>query len=230
LTAAERTLLADPRANPTGLGAADLGTHLGMYASTSDLRVPKAAVGGTSLSLHTFGLAVDLNYRGNPFIGNAPGGQAVAVIRRATGLVTGTAVDVTPALGDARASFRALDAADTAFTTYFSYLDPANRAALAARVAAHTPARGEPTDVDGWLRRIRQDQDALRDRGDFAHHKPPAEGFLDFDEAVVLALTGAGLTWGGTYRGPKDLMHFDYRTSAEGRDIDNARNRHAANQ
>ena len=71
LTRAETALVGDKAVNPTKLGAAALGAALNMYASTSDIRAPKKAVGGSSLSLHTFGLAVDLNYRGNPFLGNA---------------------------------------------------------------------------------------------------------------------------------------------------------------
>ena len=45
----------------------------------------------------------------------------------------------------------------------------------------------------------------------------------------MLALTGAGLTWGGTYPGAKDIMHFDLR-QAEGAKIDAARAAHVANR
>ena len=70
---------------------------------------------------------------------------------------------------------------------------------------------------------------ALSAGGDFTNHKPPEEGFLDLDEAVVLALTGAGLTWGGTYRRAKDIMHFDLR-QAEGAKVHSARTAHNANR
>ena len=118
----------DPREKPwAGYNAKYLGVTLGMYASSSDLRTPAAAVGGSSLSRHTFGLAVDLNYTGNPFHGNA-GKLAPEVVKRAIGLVTGTPVNVMTSLGDAKASYTALKAASDAFKTYFSYRDPANRA------------------------------------------------------------------------------------------------------
>jgi hypothetical protein len=100
--------------------------------------------------------------------------------------------------------------------TYFSYRDDGQRAALTAKVAGHTAQPGEPTDVAGWRTQIDTDYAALKDKGDFENHAPPEEGFLDFDERVVLALTGAGLTWGGTYGGAKDLMHFDNRTGGDG--------------
>ena len=80
LTRAESALVGDATANPSKLKAEDLGTSLNMYASTSDLREPKAAVGGTSLSMHSFGLAVDLDYTGNPFLGNAAGHIAPPIV------------------------------------------------------------------------------------------------------------------------------------------------------
>jgi hypothetical protein len=228
LTTAETALVNDATVNPGRANAQDLGRTLNMYASTSDLRQPAKAVGGTSLSMHTFGLAVDLNYKGNPFIGNA-GKLAPDVIRRATGLVLGTPTEVTTNLGDAAASFTALKAASDALKTYLSYRDPANRAALTTAVTGHTAAPGEPADVAGWLARIEQDHTELSAGGDFDKHKPPAEGFLDLDRSVVLALTGAGLTWGGTYPGAKDLMHFDLR-QGDGAKIQTARTAHTANR
>ncbi len=228
LTTAETALVNDATVNPGRATAQDLGRTLNMYASTSDLRQPAKAVGGTSLSMHTFGLAVDLNYKGNPFIGNA-GKFAPDVIRRATGLVLGTPTEVTTNPGDAAASFTALKAASDALKTYLSYRDPANRAALTTAVTGHTAAKGEPADVAGWLEQIEQDHTDLSAGGDFDKHKPPAEGFLDLDRSVVLALTGAGLTWGGTYPGAKDLMHFDLR-QGDGAKIQTARTVHTANR
>lgn len=227
LTRAETSLVDDAKLNPDKKSAKDLGVALNMYASTSDLRQPAKAVGGSSLSMHTFGLAVDLNYKGNPFIGNA-GPAAPDAIRRATSLVLGTATNVTTSLGDPQASFTALKAASDALRTYFSFRDPANLAALTAAVSGHTPAKGEPADLAGWQQQIEADYAELKDKGDFKKHKPPEEGFLDLDESVVLALTGAGLTWGGTYGGDKDVMHFDLR-QAEGAKIHAARAAHVAN-
>ena len=227
LTKAETALVNDATINPGKKSAKDLGTDLSMYASTSDLREPAKAVGGNSLSMHTFGLAVDLNYKGNPFIGNA-GAAAPDAIRRATSLVLGTATDVGTSLGDAQASFTALKGASDALKTYFSYRDPANLAALTAAVTGHKAATGEPADLAGWQRQIAADYEALNGKGDFKRHKPPEEGFLDLHESVVLALTGAGLTWGGMYPTDKDIMHFDLR-EAEGAKIDSARRAHVAN-
>ncbi|PYG01881.1 D-alanyl-D-alanine carboxypeptidase [Georgenia satyanarayanai] len=224
LTQAETALVGDAAVNPSGDDAKTLGATLGMYGTASDLRAPKNAVGGSSLSLHTFGLAVDLNYKGNPFLGNQ-GKTAPDVVARATSLVTGTAVDVLTQLGDAQASFTALKDANDALTTYFSYREPANRPLLDAKLTGRTAAAGEPTDAAGWIKVIEQDHAALKDKGDFKKHKPPEEGFLDLDERVVMALTGAGLTWGGTYRTAKDIMHFDLR-EGDGGKVNKARIAH----
>ena len=102
--------------------------------------------------------------------------------------------------------------------TYFSYRDPANLAALTAAVQGHTAAEGEPTDLAGWQEQIKADYTALKDKGDFKKHKSPEEGFLDLNESVVMALVGAGLTWGGTYPSDKDIMHFDLRRGGRGQD------------
>ena len=50
---------------------------------------------------------------------------------------------------------------------------------------------------------------------------------MDLDQAVVLALTDAGLTWGGTYPGAKDIMHFDLREGV-GQAIDTHRRANVA--
>ena len=52
---------------------------------------------------------------------------------------------------------------------------------------------------------------------------------MDLDKALVLAMADAGLTWGGTYSGGKDIMHFDLR-EGDGAAIDKARNHHKANR
>ena len=191
-----------PTVNPDKKSATDLGVALKMYASTSDLRQPAKAIGGSSLSMHTFGLAVDLNYKGNPFIGNA-GEAAPDAIRRATSLVHGTPTNVTTPLGDAKASYTAPEERIRRPEDVLLVSRPGQpRCALTKAVNGYTALKDEPADLPGWQKQIETDYLALKDKGDFKKHKPPEEGFLDLDESVVLALTGTGLTWGGTYGGP----------------------------
>jgi D-alanyl-D-alanine carboxypeptidase len=222
LARAESALLADPTVNPTKLDAAGLGKKL-VY-SVADMRIPKSATGGTSLSMHVFGLAVDLNYKGNPFVGNASKG-VFGVAMRATSLVDGAAVDIRPKLGKAGAAYDILSAVSRAMSTYFSFTG-ADDTTLAELVRNHTPLKGEPTDLAGWVKQIEKDRRSVAG-GDFANHTAAAEGFMDLDKSLVLAMADAGLTWGGTYGGGKDIMHFDLR-EGEGAAIDRARNAHKA--
>ncbi|MFI7582794.1 M15 family metallopeptidase [Kocuria sp. M1N1S27] len=46
-----------------------------------------------------------------------------------------------------------------------------------------------------------RDRDPLRTYG--------AQGFLNLPKELVEAMTGAGLRWGGNWKGAKDFMHFD---------------------
>ncbi len=50
-------------------------------------------------------------------------------------------------------------------------------------------------------KRAARDRDPLRTYG--------AQGFLNLPKEVVEAMTGAGLRWGGNWKGAKDFMHFD---------------------
>jgi hypothetical protein len=224
LRRAEAALVADPTVNPKQLDAAGLGKAL-LY-SVADMRVPKAATGGTSLSMHVFGLAVDLNYRGNPFVGNASKG-VYAVVKRATSLVDGTPIDIGTHLGKAGKAFDTLSSASHALRTYLA-VTGANDPTLVALAGKHTAQGKEPKDAAGWFAQIEKDRKSLTG-GDFAEHTPASQGFMDLDKALVLAMADAGLTWGGTYSGGKDIMHFDLR-EGDGAAIDKARNHHKANR
>src|SRR5262249_39099893 len=151
------------------------------------------------LSMHTFGLAVDLNYKGNPFLGNAPGHIAPPIIKRATSLVLGRTINVMTDLGAAKDAYTDLTDASDALKTYLSYREKANEKDLTDKVSKHIPLKGEPADVKGWLKQIESDAKALQSDPDFDKHKSAEEGFMDLNQSVVLALTGAGLKWGGTY-------------------------------
>jgi hypothetical protein len=222
LDRAQASLLADAKVNPKKVDADTLRGQLGMDPSASSLRAPAPAVGGKRLSLHTFGLAVDLSYAGNPFIGNESS-EAATVIKRATSLVLNSPVDVTGEGLSTKEAFAVLKGASDALATYFSYRSKDKKDALEAKLKDRVARRGEPTDYAGWLSQIKADHKRLAGRGDFSGHSDPAKGFLEFQESVVMALAAAGLTWGGTYNGPKDLMHFDLRNGNPAAIVDKER-------
>src|SRR5690606_17428386 len=76
-----------------GRSGIELADAIGLHG-LGGLRPPKAATGGERPSLHCYGLAVDINYSGNPFVGL--NGRAVPdMIQRATMLMRGTAFAIT---------------------------------------------------------------------------------------------------------------------------------------
>jgi hypothetical protein len=253
LDRAQSALVGDAKINPGGLSAADVGKALKMYKSTSDLRAPKAATGGTQLSLHTFGLAVDLNYAGNPFVGNKKpdkdkrtattmAARTPRVVERAMWLVKGKAFDVEAADAVPRASKdvgAAWDAhreASDALVTYLGLAATVDSTGFEKRVETCPEPTGvkwdQPktgawwNDVAWWKQRVTTDL-ALADTYDFSekghHGYAVTTGYMDLAKEVVVALVAAGLTWGGQYGGAKDMMHFDWRSGGDAAKIESAR-------
>jgi hypothetical protein len=199
----------------SGLSDAQIGQRIGLY-SIDGLQFKKA-ISGNSISYHAFGLALDVNYQGNPFIGRSE--TAAQIIQRATDLILGRRINIRALRGNLLLEeVRDLyQEASDALKSYFSFLNDRN--ALAAHLRRRElPAR--TTDIDHWMNQIRADYTDPTLRGEFVG-RDPAKGFLDLTEDLVLALGRYSgfipeheLTWGGDpriYRGGMDLMHFDWR-------------------
>lgn len=200
LRAAEDDLLVNQ-----GLRKEDLG--LEAKQGTDGLRRPKLATGGTKVSLHCYGLAVDLNYANNPYIGLSSKGGTGDVIKRSTLLVTGTETDLLDKtnrkVGEA---YDALKAGSDAMKAYFAMRGKPDEVKAKAE-ALRQAGTSKMTDAE-WVAQIEKDWTQLAGKGDFEAPHDPAKGYLDFDKRVVLALTKAGLTWLGAQAGAKDVMHF----------------------
>ena len=263
LDRAQSALVGDAKINPTGQSAADLGKTLKMYKSSSDMRAPKAATGGTKLSLHTFGLAVDLNYKGNPMVGNkkpvkpgkdktpeddkrfetAMAARTPRIVERAMWLMKGKAFDIEAKNAvlrgskDVGAAWDAHREASDALVAYLGLAANVESTAFADRVKACGEPKAvkwdQPTtgawwnDVEWWKKRVTDDR-GLADTYDFSeepHHGYAVKtGYMDLAKEVVVALVGAGLTWGGQYgQGAKDIMHFDWRSGGDAAKIHEAR-------
>jgi hypothetical protein len=234
-----------------------------MYKSSSDMRAPKAATGGTTLSLHTFGLAVDLNYKGNPMVGNkkpvkpgkdktpeddkrfetAMAARTPRIVERAMWLMKGKAFDIEAKNAvlrgskDVGAAWDAHREASDALVAYLGLAAEVESTAFSDRVKACGEPKGvkwdQPktgawwNDVAWWKKRVTDDK-GLADTYDFSeepHHGYAVKtGYMDLTKEVVVALVGAGLTWGGQYGlGAKDMMHFDWRSGGDAAKIDKAR-------
>jgi hypothetical protein len=204
---AEQTLLS----RYPGKTPREVAKTLGVYEIVG-LRRPKNATGGTMPSMHCYGLAVDINYAGNPFVGRKGGNPAVEATKRATLLLSGSeytlnALPAGLAGGNAKRSTQMWDHLHGASEALKAYLNLSD-AELAQRVAAN----GHGHDLAWWTAQLAEDR-KLSSNSEFkGHTKPETGGFMDLSRELVEVLSGAGLTWGGAYRKGKDIMHFDLRT------------------
>jgi hypothetical protein len=177
--------------------------------SIGGLRPPSPATGSTLPSYHCFGLAIDIDASANPFVR----GDSEPVVQRATLLMTGSEYDPLGAPKDSvRAQWDDMKAASDALAAYFALRGDGAEVKIEAQLQAHPAARATG-DAATWKKIIDNDYTNLKPT-DTWKHGDPAKGMLSLDRDLVLALTNAGLTWGGMYPNPqngRDLMHFDWR-------------------
>jgi hypothetical protein len=195
-----------------GMSDADIVEQIGLY-SISGRRPPGNAVGGSTLSNHAYGLAIDVNYRGNPFIGRSA--RVDQILNRATELMLDQQFHIRQQQTGTPEEIRSrYEEASNALRDYFGLRDQEEA------LQAHLNTRGLPaeaSDVQRWLQQINNDYTNRALLADFATQDPdnprdPAAGFIDLTQELVEALVNqAGLFWGGQYRTSKDIMHFDWR-------------------
>lgn len=195
-----------------GTSLAAIASQVGL-STISGKRKVKNAVGGSRLSMHSYGLAIDVNYSGNPFLGRSAG--SAAVINRIVRLMTGNEFRIREQQAGSIEAIRQryADASD-AFARYFAMRghEDAIRTFLTTRGEDASDERVQA--IAQQIEADAQDEDLLADMAMSNGAQRPLEGgFMDLSSALVHALTGpAGLYWGGQYRRAKDLMHFDWRS------------------
>lgn len=190
-----------PSKDPAVAGAA-----LGLNESIGGAR---HAPTGTAFSMHLFGLAIDVNYKSNPWVGSS----ANKVFERAGWLAAGKKLQYKDGMG-----YDDLKALDSAVETYFGYIDNAD--ALATQLAAISdganPWKGK--SAEEAAKQISQDLDFAAAKWERTGAKDVIKkgGFLSLPKDFV---TGIGLDWGASYG---DIMHFDMRNKGNGRKIQSA--------
>jgi hypothetical protein len=173
-----------------------------------------------TFSMHMFGLAVDVNYLGNPYIQKGDIATLNSVLANAATLF---GASHKPYSHSDR--YDAVARLDSLLERYFALQD--NVVQLTALTAAATRKPWAGKTLPQALALVTADLKRLSSklaRGDQrAHFKTHA--ILDFDKRFVQGMENGGLHWGGEYG---DIMHFDMRKSGPGLHVQAARQAYAA--
>ncbi|WP_119079209.1 M15 family metallopeptidase [Chitinophaga alhagiae] len=213
-----------------GKSATAIGDALGL--TQEGMAASRGTSATATYSYHMFGLALDINYNGNPYI--QPGAHAAfnQFMKKVGLLNSGTAIPVIS--WDAWASnslkpddyMRLYDqfaVLDKHLERYFSYLE--NPAALQARLDATQNGYWYGKTLAQATAVIKKDLKDLTNAWKGSRKNPEAifrkGGFLALSRAFVEGMVKAGFDWGGRYG---DMMHFDMRTTGVGAKIETAKN------
>jgi hypothetical protein len=176
-----------------------------------------------TFSMHMFGLAVDVNYKGNPYVQSANDIQALNTVLKNAALLMNEPVLRYKHLSESKSDtvqqiFGRVQQIDAVLEKYFSLLDMPER--LSSYLQASSSSEWRGLSAADARARIHKNLTNLagflsRDKNYFKKH-----GILDFDKRFVLQMTEQGLDWGASYG---DMMHFDMRSSGVGKYINLAR-------
>src|SRR5262249_46377016 len=151
----------------------------GLY-SIAGLRRPKKATGGTLPSYHCFGLAVDINYKGNPFVGRADkqGAALEEIVKRATLVMEGQAEALrTNAADDPGMQWERLYRQSDALRNYLAL----DNASLAQKVGSGLDGH----DIAWWQDQQSKDRAAAKVNSELKGHGGGALGFMDLSKDLV---------------------------------------------
>ena len=181
-----------------------------------DIKGSRKVSATAAVSMHMFGLAVDMNYTHNPYL-LSRGAPPQDVFERAGQLVKGDQLKkgdkVSYKFGmykDINAEYQMVSDANAVIVEYFSLADPANDQQLTDKL---NHATGKWKKLDAAAARKLIEKDVVRFAGKLARssHKEMIRkgGFLELNEALI---KGLKLNWGAWYG---DIMHFDMRTDGD---------------
>ncbi len=201
--------------------------------STEGISGSRLTSSTATFSMHMFGLAVDVNYLGNPFVEGGINskkkppeefGDVIAVnniLRNAAALMNTTPVLYNQHVKDKFADrYDYVAALDATIENYFKLLD--DSAALDNYLRASNSADWRGLSDKKAREKIQKNLDHLAGflaRKDYKDYFKK-HAILDFDKRFVVGMEKAGLHWGGDYG---DMMHFDLRKTGVGKYVDEAR-------
>ncbi len=167
-----------------------------------------------AVSMHLFGLALDVNYTANPFIGTH-GSDEKAVLARAGQLITGS-----PVAYQSNMQYDDLNRVNQVLVKYLGYLDDTaashdpSTPTLEQRLAAAKDAPWAGLDSTAARAVIKSDLETvtrLWQRTKKSQREViQKSGFMDLSKELV---EGMQMSWGAAYG---DVMHFDMRDQGQG--------------
>jgi hypothetical protein len=237
LRIAERALLEQSKFS--GKTPVELGKALGFDATSEEHKGARPTV--TGASMHTYGLAVDIKYTGNPWV---QGADFLAALKRSALLMSGVritqptsqrflhdlgadATRTTAAIFDILAQrsrdfrdYLALSANGAGLTAVLQRRRAEGTAGIfaAATESIADAVQRWRTDIQNDLRSMRAQASPFRS----GTTRDPLLGFLNLDRDLVIALRDtACLAWGAVdigsgADGSGDMMHFDDRVCGIG--------------
>jgi len=178
-----------------------------------------------TFSMHMFGLAVDVNYLGNPYVEESDVKAVNNVLQNAASLTNTKPLSYRKHDKDGFAHrFDFIQALDEVIENYFKLLD--DQTALENYLRSSRSPDWRNLSVKDALQKIQKNLDNLAGflaRKDYKDYFKK-HAILDFDKRFVTGMEKMGLHWGGEYG---DMMHFDLRETGVGFYIEQARNEYA---
>ena len=201
LQEAETWLLSQPQYK--GMTPAALGSALGF---TADTRYSGARLSSGKQAMHGFGLALDINVSGNPWIG--------------AGWVKNDKVLLQERYRMIKAFRNAATDNSLPGSTVFAYLDSIAASAGDDTSKAYAILKQRNDQFITYLKSNASELSYWKKSQTFGNRNP-LNGFLNLHPDLVYALRQiAGLAWGAIDFGPNasgDIMHFDMRTIGVGK-------------
>lgn len=179
-----------------------------------------------TFSMHMFGLAVDVNYRGNPYVEASDIKPLNNVLKNAALLMnTDILTYEKNTKGKFKDRFDYMQALDTLLENYFKLPDNTAELERHIRNSQSSVWRGQSlADAKAIIQKNLNNLAGFLARGKLKDYFKK-HAILDFDKRFVVGMEAMGFDWGGYYG---DMMHFDMRKTGVGYYIEKARKEYGA--
>jgi hypothetical protein len=180
-----------------------------------------------TFSMHMFGLAVDVNYLGNPYVESENDIKYLNDVLKNAGLLMNSQIMIYEKLktGKFKDRYDYVKALDTVLENYFGLLDKPTELQQYVQTTPSSVWRGLAlTDAKALIERNLKNLAGVLARKDYKDYFKK-HAILDFDKRFVVGMETMGFDWGGYYG---DMMHFDMRKTGVGYYIEKARKDYSA--